>query len=223
MTGYGSQINRKFNPDGTAARYPGNTVVSDATPETRAYQVMHECLTQLQKSGLAKLFIPLPEDSYHMTVIRGVNDLVRDPAYWPAALPPDAPMTEADDYMAAAIGSVPNPGPMRMRFGEVKITEEDFRIRMLPADAAQEQVLCRYRDQVADAVGLRLPGHDAYTFHITLAYTWHLPDAAQAEAVAKLKAGMDELLATQPVVELHPPHVAFYRDMLSFSPERIER
>lgn len=220
---YGSQIGKKFHTDGSAAGYPGNTVVSDATPETRAYQVMSECLAMLERAGLLELFIPLPKDSYHMTVIRGVNDLVREAAYWPEALPQDAPMTVVDDYMTAAISRVENPGAMRMRFGEAKINAEDFRISMLPADDMQEQVLRRYRDQVADAVVLKLPGHDAYTFHITLAYTWRLPDEMQAQMIEKLKRRMDALLAAQPVVELHPPHIAYYRDMLSFSAERLPR
>ena len=132
-------------------------------------------------------------------------------------------MTAVDDYMTAAISRVENPGAMRMRFGEAKINAEDFRISMLPADDMQEQILRRYRDQVADAVGLKLPGHDAYTFHITLAYTWRLPDEMQAQMIKKLKRRMDALLAAQPVVELHPPHIAYYRDMLSFSAERLPR
>lgn len=223
MTVYGTQIHKKFHTDGTAASYPGNTVVSDATPETHAYRVMTECLEMLRAEELDALFIPLPKDSYHLTVIRGVNDLVREGAYWPSALPLDAEMSAMDDYMEATIKRVPNPGPMRMRFGEAKITAEDFRISMLPADEAQAAILRQYRDRVADAVGLRLPGHDAYTFHITLAYTWHLPDAAQQKTIDELKEKMDKLLAEQPVVTLHPPHMAFYRDMLSFSTERIKR
>lgn len=220
---YGSQIGRKFHTDGTAARYPGNTVVSDATPETRAYQVMSECLAMLESAGLSELFIPLPRDSYHMTVIRGVNDLVREPAYWPEALPADAPMAAADDYMTAAVSRAANPGVMRMRFGEAKINAEDFRISMLPADEDQAQTLRRYRDQVAEAAGLYLPGHDAYTFHITLAYTWQLPDDRQKDIISSLKERMDALLAVQPVVTLHPPHIAYYRDMLSFSADRLPR
>lgn len=220
---YGTQIGKKFLTDGTAAAYPGNTVVSDAEPHMLAYQVMSLCLDMLRAAGLSGLFIPLPEDSYHMTVIRGVNDLVRDPLFWPPALPMDTPMTKVDDYMEAAINSVPAPGVLRMRFGEAKITAEDFRISMLPADESQARLLRTYRDQVADAIGLRLQGHDAYTFHITLAYTWRLPDDEQAATIAALKARMDQLLAAQPVVELPPPHAAFYRDMLSFSAKRIER
>lgn len=220
---YGYQIGKKFHMDGSAALYPGNTVVSDAMPETKAYQVMSECLAMLEGAGLSELFIPLPRDSYHMTVIRGVNDLVRDAAYWPEALPADATMSAADDYMTAAISRVENPGVMRMRFGEAKINAEDFRISMLPADDEQEKLLRAYRDRVADAIGLRLPGHDGYTFHITLAYTWQLPDEKQAQVIGELKRRMDALLSAQPVVELHPPHVAYYRDMLSFSAQRIAR
>lgn len=220
---YGTQIGKKFHEDGTAAAYPGNTVVSDATQGTLAYKVMSECLAMLEEAELGALFIALPKDSYHMTVIRGVNDLVREPDYWPGALPADAPMTAVDDYMQAAIGSVENPGVMRMRFGEAKITAEDFRISMLPADEAQEKVLRDYRDRVADAVGLRLPGHEGYTFHITLAYTWRLPDEQQEQTLGRLKARMNALLARQGVVELQPPHAAFYQDMLSFSASRLPR
>lgn len=220
---YGTQIGKKFHTNGAAAAYPGNTVVSDAEPHTHAYRIMSQCLGMLRAAGLDGLFIPLPEDSYHMTVIRGVNDLVRDPLFWPPALPPDAPMTQVDDYMEAAIGSVPPPGVLRMRFGGARITEEDFRISMLPADEAQERALRQYRDRVADAIGLRLQGHDSYTFHITLAYTWRLPDARQEKALAALRTRMDDLLAQQPVVELPPPHAAFYRDMLHFSARRIGR
>lgn len=220
---YGTQIGRKFHTDGKAAAYPGNTVIADALPGTLAYDVMVQCLAMLREAGLQELFIPLPEDSYHMTVIRGVNDLVREKAFWPDKLPLDAPMAQADEYMSSAIASVPNPGPMRMRFGEARITAEDFRISMLPADEEQSEVLRRYRDRVADAVGLRLPGHDAYTYHITLAYTWRLPDEGQQQTIDRLKQRMDSLLSAQGQVELQAPYTAFYQDMLSFSAQRLPR
>lgn len=220
---YGTQIGRKFHTNGTAAAYPGNTVIADALPGTLAYEVMVQCLAMLREAGLQELFIPLPEDSYHMTVIRGVNDLVREPAFWPDRLPLDAPLEQADAYMSRAIASVPDPGPMRMRFGEARITEEDFRIGMLPADEEQAEVLRRYRDQVADAVGLRLPGHDTYTYHITLAYTWRLPDEGQKETIACLKKRMDALLSAQGQVELQAPYTAYYQDMLSFAAQRLPK
>ena len=220
---YGSQIGNKFHEDGTAACYPGNTVIADVCPGNPAYEVMTACLGMLRESGLEELFISLPEDSYHMTVIRGVNDRVRSRAYWPDALPEDAPMQTVDAYMRAAVERVPNPGAIRMRFDCAVITAEDFRIRLKPTSEAQEKALIRYRDAVADSIGLRLPGHGDYRYHMTLAYTWRLPDEAQAKAMEELAARMNEMLSKQGEIVLDPPHFAWYRDMLSFSDKPIER
>ena len=121
--GFGTQIGRKFHKDGTAACYPGNTVIADVCPGNHAYDVMTACLQMLRDAHVDKLFIQLPQDSYHMTVIRGVNDLVRDKAYWPAGLPANAAMDAADAYMHDAVESVKNPGAIRMRFDRALITE----------------------------------------------------------------------------------------------------
>ena len=220
---YGAQIGFKFHENGTAACYPGNTVIADVRPGNPAYDVMAACLRMLREAELSDLFICLPEDSYHMTVIRGVNDRVRSKQYWPEALDEGAPMKEADAYMRAAVERVAGIGNIRMRFDCAAITAEDFRIRLTPADGAQAQVLERYRDAVADSVGLRLPGHDAYRYHITPAYTWRLPDEVQAERIGKLADRMNEMLKVQGEVLLDPPHFAWYRDMLSFSDRPIER
>jgi len=220
---YGTQIGFKFHEDGTAARYPSNTVIADVRPGNPAYDVMTACLRMLREAGLDGLFIRLPEDSYHMTVIRGVNDLVRSARYWPDALNPDAPMEAVDAYMRAAVQRVPGTGALRMRFDCAVITAEDFRIRLTPADEAQARVLARYRDAVADSVGLRLPGHDEYRYHMTLAYTWRLPDEAQAASIRMLADRMNALLRRQGEIVLDEPHFAWYRDMLSFSQAPIER
>ncbi len=222
-SGYGTQIGRKFNQDGTAARYPGNTVIADVSAGNPAYDVMVNCLNMLKNAGMCDLFIHLPEDSYHMTVIRGVNDLVRTEAFWPSALPKDAPMNVVDDYMHRAVTSVTPLGPIRMKFECAVITEEDFRIRMCPADEKQMQGLRCYRNAVADAVGLKLPGHDAYTYHMTLAYTWHLPNEVQRSKLESMLKEMNTMLSAQPEMLIDPPHFAWYRDMLSFSSIPIVR
>ncbi len=174
---------------------------------------------RLLETGLAPLFILLPEDSYHMTVLRGLNDRVRDDAFWPPALPKDAPFAQADDYVARGIASVPNPGPIRMAFDRVHVDAADLRVRLKPADPLQAKVLREYRDKAADALGLRLPGHDAYTYHMTLAYTRFLPDEAQAERLRQWVKAMDALLSEQPSFETDAPYMAYYADMLFFSPD----
>lgn len=220
---YGTQIGMKFHHDGSAVSYPGNTVIADVCPGNPAYDVMVECLKMLEEAKIDNLFIPLPKDSYHMTVIRGVNDLVREEAFWPKALALNSAMEAADAYMANAVGSVKNPGSIRMKFDRVRISAEDFRILLSPADCEQERDLRVYRDAVADAVGLRLPGHDEYTFHITLAYTWRLPEGEQQEIVARLADRMNKLLSAQDHVLVDPPHFAYYEDMLFFSGQPLVR
>jgi len=223
MPEYGIQIGKKFAVDGQALPYPGNTVISDVCPGNPAYDVMSACRSMLLDSSLAPHYIPLPESSYHTTVIRGVNHLVRTPDFWPAQLPQDTPFELMDDWFEKAVLSVPNPGPFAMRFSRARINEEDFRIQLQPADEKSEASLRRYRDLVADALSLRLPGHDAYTFHITLAYTLTLPKESEKDALAAIEMRINDLLAQQPIFKVDAPHVAFYHDMLEFYPDRISR
>ena len=223
MPEYGFQIGKKFAENGLALPYPGNTVISDVCPGNPAYDVMSKCRSMLLDSPLSAHYIPLPESSYHTTVIRGVNHLVRQPDFWPAQLPPDTPFHQMDDWFEQAVLSVPNPGPFDMRFSRARINAEDFRIQLQPADEKSEKALRRYRDQVADSLQLRLPGHDAYTFHITLAYTLTLPEETEKDALAAIEARINELLSRQPAFKVDAPHVAFYHDMLEFYPGRISR
>lgn len=220
---YGSQIGKKFEPDGSARRYPGNTVIADVRPGCGAYDVMTRLRQMAVDAGFADSMILLPEDSYHMTVIRGMNDQVRTDAFWPPALPKDAPMTDVDDYLTDAIARVPMPGPIRMRFRGIQVNEEDFRVLLSPADDEQLQIIRRFRDAAADAIGLRLPGHDAYTCHITLAYTRIVPEGEEKERLVELTREMDRLIREQPVFETTAPYTAYYDNMLAFSAGRIQR
>lgn len=220
---YGDQIGKKFEIDGQARRYPGNTVIADVQPGCSAYDVMTQLRQMVLDAGFADSMILLPEDSYHMTVIRGLNDQVRSDAFWPAALSKDAPMTAVDDYVSAAIARTQLPGPIRMRFRGIQVNNEDFRVLLSPADDAQMQRIRAFRDAAADAIGLRLPGHDAYTCHITLAYTRIVPEGSAAAKLQELVRDMTAIVLAQPVFETTPPYMAYYNDMLAFSAARLQR
>ena len=220
---YGKDIGKKFYEDGTVRHYPGNTVVADIVPGCSAYDVMLRLRQLLIEEGLSQYFVLLPEDSYHMTLIRGLNDQVRTDAYWPAALPKDAPMTRVDDYISTAIARAGLPGPVRMRFDRVNVSASCCTVRLVPADEAQAQLLQRFRDCAADAIGLRLPGHDNYRFHISLGYVRVVPEGDDAQKLEDLKVKMDALLAGQPEFTTTAPYMAYYDDMLAFSPKRIPR
>ena len=221
---YGQEVGRKFYEDGKARRYPGNTVVADITPEYSAYGVMVKLLDMVEAAGFDKShLIMLPKDSYHMTVIRGLNDQVRKDGFWPEKLSREIPMEEVDDYISAAVGRVEMLGKIRMKFDKVTISTECVKAVLLPADDEQAEILKNFRDKVADEIGLRLPKHDEYVYHITLAYVRVVPEGDDEIRVKDLISKMNEYVASQPVFEITPPYMAYYNDMLAFSPVRLPR
>ena len=157
---YGRPIGKKFYEDGRVRRYPGNTVVADILPGNPAYDVMCKLRQMVIDMGLTSHIILLPEDSYHMTVIQGVNDQVRKETNWPKDLPLDAPMTQVDDFVSAAILKTGLPGPARMRFDTISIGKSACIIRLHPADEEQSKRLWDFRNRAADNLGLRLPNHE---------------------------------------------------------------
>ncbi len=220
---YGKDVGKKFYEDGSVRRYPGNTVVAPVREDSAAYAVMTSLRERVMELGMDKYLILLPVDSYHMTIIRGVNDQVRKDTHWPKDLLIDASMSDVDDYMERAILSADIPGPVRMRFDSVKMSASDVKVVVVPADKEQERILLEFRDRAADAIGLRLPGHDSYVFHITLAYTRVIPEG---EDEAKVNAMIEEFcryVADKGEFYVSAPHVAFYDNMLRFSPTRVPR
>ena len=220
---YGTAIGLKFFENGEIRTYHGNTVVADVTPECPAYNVMVTLRQMVIDAGLDSHLILLPEDSYHMTVIRGVNDQIRDDAHWPKGLAKDTPMTEVDDYITAAVTSVEMPTRMRMKFHKAVLNNGDLKIVVVPVDEEQNRILREYRNNVANAIGLFLPGHDNYRFHITLAYVRVI---AEGEDMARMEAmleKMNSLIENRPAFDITEPYMAYYKDMLAFSPTRLPR
>lgn len=220
---YGKDIGRKFYEDGSVRRYPGNTVVAPVKEDSAAYAVMTCLREKVIELGMDKYLILLPVNSYHMTIIRGVNDQIRDDAHWPSALAKDAPMSVVDDYMERAITSANIPGPVKMKFDRVVMSASDVKVLVSFADEDHKRTVLEFRDRAADAIGLHLPGHDNYQFHITLAYTRVIPEGEDGEKAKEMIEQFSKYVADKGEFWVSAPHVAFYDDMLRFSPTRVKR
>jgi phosphoglycolate phosphatase-like HAD superfamily hydrolase len=220
---YGKDIGKKFDKAGVVMHYPGNTVVADIVPGCPAYDVMSYLRQMVIDEGFEDYLCLLPEDSYHMTVIRGLNDYVRKDTHWPAALPKDTPMEQVDDYISAAIARAVLPGPARMKFYKVLPQTGCLIIQVVPEDDAQEKILRDFRDRAANEIGLFLPKHDEYKFHISLGYRRILPEGADAERFDSMIAKMQAYIQDQPAFSTEQPYMAYYSDMYAFSPERLPR
>jgi len=220
---FGKDIGKKFYEDGQVRRYPGNTVVADILPGCSAYAVMLQLRRLFQDSGLADHYILLPEDSYHMTVIRGLNDQVRTEDYWPVCLPVNCSMEAVDDHVSAAIARTGLPGPLRMRFDAVHAGASCFVVHLTPEDEAENRKLRDFRDRAAAEIGIKLPGHDSYRFHMSLGYTRIVPEGAAQTQLEALTLQMNALLHTQPAFTTGAPYMAYYDNMYAFSKCRISR
>lgn len=220
---YGNGIGKKFYEDGSVRRFPGNTVVAPIQPGCSAYDVMVQLRQMVIEAGLDDHLILLPVDSYHMTVLDCVVDENRGREYWPAALSTDCSLEEADDYISAAVATVPNPGPVRMKFDQLGLGANCAVVRLLPADETEEKKLWDFRDGATQAMGLHTPQYSQYRFHISLGYVRIIPDG---EAEARMKALAEKIngyIARQPAFETGVPYMAYFDDMMAFSPSPIPR
>ena len=217
---YGRDIGKKFYEDGTVRRFVGNTVVADITPEVPAYGVMRRLNQMVEEAELTDYLILLPADSYHMTVIQGINDQSRGPDRWPPALPVTATMEEADAYFAAAINRAGLPGPARMKFSDIFAGSGCVLAQLDPADAEQEKILRDFRDRAATEIGLFIPNHRTYKFHISLAYIRVIPEGEAAQRLQELVQKMNAILAAEPPFLTTAPYIAYFNDMFAFSPKR---
>lgn len=220
---YGSTIGQKFYKDGSVRLFPGNTVVADVVPGSGAFEAMCQLRQMVIDAGFADHLILLPEDSYHITYISGVNDQQRIDHFWPDALSREATMVEADDYVAAAIESVGIPGPAKMKFDCVSWGDGCCIICLLPADEEQHRLLYGFREKAADALGVRRPNHEKYRFHISLGYTRIVPEGEAGERKQALIRKMEAFMAQQPKFFTTQAYMAYFDDMYAFSPTRIPR
>ena len=103
------------------------------------------------------------------------------------------------------------------------VTLIGFRLSEKPADEEQDRLLRAYRDEVATRLGLFLPKHHEYKFHISLAYTRILPEGEDEARMLAMIERMDRYIADRPAFDVTDPYMAYYDDMLCFSPTRVAR
>ena len=86
---------------------------------------------------------------------------------------------------------------------------------------SDEIVIAILRDRLAEAAGLtHRPGHDAYMFHVTLAYLIAWPGAEEAARIDHLIHGAEGALAAAlPRIRLGAPEVCLFQDMTAFRPQ----
>ena len=224
---YTPAVGQKFHQDGSVRAFPGNTIISfvDAENNPTLFQQCLDMQQRLRESEIGAKFAYLPPDSFHMTVMDLLCAEVRTPDRWSNKLALSAPLKECDAFFLDCVPQIPSPQPLTMRYAA---SHGNFNIGLEPSDLEAKEALRHYRDQVADATGVRRANHETYQFHVSLAYQLIELNAAEEKLYAAFKRRMGEVLDTcrsgdpdgsAETITLPPPRLVFFDDMFRFVPE----
>lgn len=208
----------KFHEDGRVKPFAGNTFVS-ALAITRAESAAFaDVADRLRASSVGGRLTFLPRSSYHMTVFEGINVTEPDTGVWPADLAPTDLATATAFFDTRIVGLDGIAAPLRMVPTGLLSWPAGLVVGLKPVDAAEETRLRGFRDELSTAIGLRKPGHESYTFHLTLAY-WL--DRVEDTAWALERDGLSALIReTVPRLDMPAPDFCTFADMHAFPPRR---
>lgn len=214
---YGTTVGSKFNPDGSVRQFPGNTVICFIDPQSAVYAHCHYIQEQLRSFLFAHKFALIPIQSVHFTAIQLLVDQRREPKWWSSSLPLDATLKEADAFFIKTFETVPTCDGFDMAFRLLRSGPNSISVGIWPSTDDELKRLRQYRDAVAEATGVRLPHHETFPFHITLAY--HIIQQAPEEAeqfAALLDRVNNEIRPKFANFKTGRPQLAFFDDMFDF-------
>ena len=213
---YPGGIPDKFDPDGKAQPFPGNTIVCHLSPSSPLYASLLGLYAKMEASPLSRFYTLLPPASWHMTVFEGVCDKVRRPAYWPADLAIDAPLEECTALFEQRLGAfdLACAPPYRMKITGLDQPFVGIGLHIEPQTDEEGVRLRRLRDRLADALGIRHPVHDEYGLHLSMAYLIRFPSDEESKALEDLFTGHIKDMATD--FELGAPEFCTFDDMFAF-------
>ena len=208
-------LGNRFDEHGAFLPDPGNTIVRHVVPGSATERALVKLRRRLRALPWGHRFAFTDVESLHMTLFEGVLEKRRLPNHWPEPLSLDTPLDEVTGFLADRLGDFEGPGSFNMRIAEVT----PLGLTLTGATDADEACARRWRNALTEVMGYRAPNHDAYTFHVTLAYVidW-LPDDMLAEYRTALAELTREFAERVPVVELGPPCFCTFADMNSFPP-----
>lgn len=209
----------KFENNGTLRRFPGNTIICMVKADTATHRLLTWAHGRLAELKCIEGFSLLPPDSFHMTVMEGVCDQVREAGKWPAEVPMSASLDAVRGYYKKQLSSLPVPNSFSMGFDHID-SGDVVKLDLVPTDAVTKSQIGQYRDALAHATSLRFEGHDRYVFHISLAYMIRELDAAGREELRDTVAVIESRMAREfGTWQTGQPTLCYFDDMFSFVPE----
>ena len=209
-------VGQKFTEDGAPLACPGYTTICHVDPASDAFLALVAAQDTLKAGPLASAFTFMPADSLHMTVFEGVIDYSRTGDRWPGHLSLDATIAETTEDAAARLKGHTWQQKIKVRPVDVFA---GFTVGIVGSTEHEENGLRLTRNALRDAINLHRPDHDAYQFHITLAYLlrWLNRDEAR-EVIEVSHTAAKVLLSDMPELTLGPVELCSFETMHQFTP-----
>jgi hypothetical protein len=149
--------------------------------------------------------------------VRGGNTFRVRAAYgWPSDIPIDAPMTECNRLIGERIAQfrMRESLPIRVRIDQERMLGS---LHISPVNDSENTKLRALRDRLADDVfRFRAPDHDAYGFHVTVAYQLaQLTPGEEKQHQAMMNHYLPAMINANSM-ELGIPEFCIFRDMYRF-------
>jgi hypothetical protein len=208
-------LGSRFDAAGNFLPQPGNTVVRQVVPGSKTEAALVKLRAALMALPFGDRFAYTPVESYHMTVFEGVMDDRRKPDLWPAKVSYEATIEDTTELFLERLKGLPQLPSFDMKVERVT----PLGLTLTGATPDDEKIARKIRDQLTRPFGHRSPTHDAYRFHVTLAYVKAWLPAGAADIYLPELARLTEWFAAEiAVLELAPPALCTFQDMNWFEP-----
>jgi len=219
----------KFNPDGSPRHFAGNTVICHLPQQSRGRDAVVALGDALRSSPCAAKLGILPGDSYHITILGGLNDQVRSGHSWPSDLPLDTPIRKCNHIIGERIKrfQIHADLPIRFRLDPEKTLafQRASGIQVVPADLHEKAKLRTIRNRLADEVfHYRADDHATFGFHISLAYQLRPFTSEERQHYQDLlEEHVRSIDSAYQVIELSMPELCTFKDMYRFEIQQFLR
>jgi hypothetical protein len=212
----------KFNPDGSRRPFAGNTIICHLPQQSRVRDTVTAVGDALRSSSFAPKLAILPSDSYHVTILGGVNDVDRNETEWPKDIPMKASILECNRIVGQRFEQFKNVEelPLRFRLDKERTQAPQLAsgLQLVPADPNEKLKLSGLRYHLADDVfRYRAKNHETFGFHISLAYQMSGFTSEETQEYENILQHHLPIIATAaPVIELGVPEFCTFEDMYRF-------
>ncbi|MCW9715264.1 DUF1868 domain-containing protein [Avibacterium sp. 21-594] len=216
----------KFDFDGQALRYRGNSIISHIPQSTSFYQNLLKFQQEIQRSALGDRHIFLPKNSLHITLFNGVNENIAQRnkvGYWPADVPKNAEISDVHRHLLNKLSQSNLELPDKLLFRPTELwtpfDKKGITLGVELVDDRQKHSIIELRKHLNQLFETQRNSPENLNFHISLGYTWKVySPTLMSWAEEQRLIWSKHFLEKNPTFEIDTIEFAVFDDMLSYSP-----